>query len=438
MSMKKILLISLICALMTPLGYAQKRVPSHIQKTGISTLGKVTTGKIRIPFRVSIRQRLLKNPSKVKEILERRAAQSMQQAKIAREAVVNTFGFNTGLYETNILTAAQTAITPEFFQDLYPDIKPFITDPAQAAQYIISSNNRRVSVQEKKLAQARQRMEQALPQLQKAVRPAPQPAGQDISALVKQITPDTNYVLLGEFHHSQAIIGQMAQTLQALREQFPNREIILMTEALYEGTVFGPNDVVEIEPFLTSYLPLLETAQQLQIFIRGLEVTQLKNQPSFKYDNAIVTTFDVTTEALTLRNQRWREQIRQVREEHPQALIVVQSGMTHLDYTYPNSLGAALKKEEGNTFLAAFVPGYTTLNTFPGISSYLLLFPWMHNLSLKPGEFLPFSNFDLVSQGAFPQRIVQFRNDQGDNFSDITGFDVQIKVPAPADWTPAP
>ncbi|MBP5616573.1 MAG: hypothetical protein J6X06_02105 [Elusimicrobiaceae bacterium] len=429
--MKKIILTYLLCVLITPLCYAQGKIPSPKARkvTSLATLKKTTVAKLRAPFRISVRRRLLQNPSRVTTILERRAKESVQRAQIAREVVANTFGFNTGLYETNILVSAQTALTPEFFKDLYPSVEPFITDSTQAEQYIIASNNRRASVQEKKMAQVRQKIEQSIPQLKEALLPVTQSASEDISSLIQQVAPDTNYVLLGEFHHSSAIIGQMGKTLQALREQFPNRKIILMTEVLYEGTSLDPKDVVEVEPFLTHYLPLLETAQKLQMPVRGLELRQLKNQPLFRYDGSSVNTFDATTEAVTVRNQRWLEQIQRVHKQNPDALVVIHSGLLHLDYIYPNSIGATLKKEDGHTFLAAFVPGYESFNSFPGISSYMLLFPWMKDLHIKSGEFLPFSNFDLVSQGIFPQRIVQFKDENGNNFSDITGFDVQIKVP---------
>ncbi|MBR4591745.1 MAG: hypothetical protein IKO35_00875 [Elusimicrobiaceae bacterium] len=206
------------------------------------------------------------------------------------------------------------------------------------------------------------------------------PVGEEIPWLIEQIPADTQYLLLGEEHYYESIKSSVANTLALLRQQMPQREIILFTEFLpntyttSRGIKIPKNTDPSIKEFeklhsefttsdgITYMTKVVFQAEELEIPIVGLEPTYVGyTDGKFNarlYDLETETSFReslwATPEGIRLRNRDWLRTIQNYRRRHPKALFVVYAGAGHLGYDMPYSVGEALV-EKGKTFMVEFV-----------------------------------------------------------------------------------
>lgn len=235
-------------------------------------------------------------------------------------------------------------------QQVYPEMADFLSTRRQWKDYILANQNRRLV---NELPREEQRFSQLTAQLfdlYQMQHEFSQPQQQYMKLLARQIPPDTQYLLLGEYH--EEFIGEyVARLLPQLRNNNPNREIILLTEFLSDKA-HQP-----LTWLLSPHLSVFSTAQAEQIPLIGLEapfVTRNKQVTFLAGKDQPAQRLWASLEGMAIRNNYWLEIIRKQRQEHPDALFIIYAGAAHLAYNKPDSLGAALSGEK--TFTALLLP----------------------------------------------------------------------------------
>lgn len=253
--------------------------------------------------------------------------------------------------------------------------------------------------------QARQKaLKENLPQLREAQQTIEHPARLDMKWLAEQLPEDARYLLLGEKDHGVYTIHQQIKYLLAeLHHRYPHRKIILFTE-------FLPQDhswmYAVRHPGMWGYLPLFLAGQMERIPVVGLE-------PNFVFKTIETQVEDpelhdsgpmwASIEGVRIRNEKWLTRLQAARRQYPEALFVVYAGAGHVDYNEPYSLGKSL--EGPQTKVVLFHPRY----------------------AVKDGRLKEMiTMFDIVTQGEFSSRIVQFKSTK---LARLAGFDIQIGVP---------
>lgn len=327
-------------------------------------------------------------------------------------------------------------LNAQLTSEFYPHLQEILRTDKQLSRYFVAQNNRATLKFMPKQTASLMLMQQSIDHLKKRQLIPTQPAREDMNWLAQQIPLDTQYLLLGEIHDVPQIHQQMARLIPLLQQRFGKRRIVWLTEFLPH--TYSVEDAVR-NNIPAQLIHLWDTLQAHHIKVIGIEqlFAALLKAPSLRKTNHLYMW--TTLEGIRLRNEFWEKQIAKFRARYPDSLIVIHAGIGHLDYTLANSLGISLH-QKGPTFTVSFLPGYriehksllfTLYQEIPGyplqFSSFLLKFlqdnPDM--LPVEPDGFAPYSFFDVATLGHFPQRILQF----GPKDWQITGFDVQIKIP---------
>lgn len=257
-----------------------------------------------------------------------------------------------------------SSIFPEIqgVQNLYPHLGNHFNTPQQWADYILANQNRRVAARTLMAEQHWQELNNNFYSLYRQQQIHLAQEKEYGALLAQQIPPETQYILLGEAHEP-VVLDTAIRFLTQLRAQQPEREIILLTEFLPEGTFLeaaGENwskKPIMPDGKIHQYQQIFTVASRENMPVIGLE-------PSFVEENKHVLCGDSerknfcnlwkTLEGTALRNERWLPIIRQQRQEHPNALFVIYAGAMHLAYRAPYSIGDALPPKQ--TFTALLLP----------------------------------------------------------------------------------
>lgn len=306
---------------------------------------------------------------------------------------------------TSVPTSAVTARTLP--REIYPQLS---LSSKQTEENFLIMNNRQVQAWLPHLYATKQTIQKHLPDFYRAKTYVNASSGEEMSWLARQLSPQTNYFLLGEMHFPE-IAAQAAEFVHQLRLALPEREIILFTEFVSE----------EGQTKLAKYQPVVDEAKRRHIRVVGLEprfVLDSANNYFFYRSGNLHNNLPETQgesmwaslEGVRIRNKRWLRTIRRYREQYPQALFMIYAGAGHVEYTVPYSLGAALAGPE--TFTAVLYPEH------------------MRTTQNEEDSFLT-SPFDEWTQGRFAfDKILQFNNK---DLSMLAGFDAQIKIPRERD-----
>ncbi|MCQ2411066.1 MAG: hypothetical protein MJ053_06340 [Elusimicrobiaceae bacterium] len=288
-------------------------------------------------------------------------------------------------------------------QKLYPQMNGLLTTRQQWSDYLIASNNRRVTLQ---LPQEKQRLNELqlrTPERFRQQQTFMQPAKQYMNLLAQQIPPDTQYLLLGETH-VDFIADYVANLLPKIRDNNPGREIILFTEFLSEGTH------KRMDWLLSKHVAVFATAEAEQIPFVGLEPTFVeKNKRVFLKDNSQNEPRRVweSLEGLAIRNQHWLNVLYQQRQKHPEALFIVYAGAAHLAYNKPYSVAKALAGEKTFTaflFTDDLLHNEQELVSGPSEEHELLRYASPYDYfslisSLEPSPFIKFNKPQALQVG---------------------------------------
>ncbi|MBO4675005.1 MAG: hypothetical protein J5601_02830 [Elusimicrobiaceae bacterium] len=289
---------------------------------------------------------------------------------------------------------------PATASQLYPEMTSCLTTEQQLADYILSNQNRRLIPEIFHMEQLWNYLKIHFSDLYIAQHTISAEQDQYMYHLTRQVPADTQYILLGEVHCT-FLRQYIADFLIQLRQQYPNKEIVLLTEFLKEG----PKTQAEWQTAPAGLSTVFNTAQQLQIPVVGLEpnfVSKTETQiilggNSLHYDQ----TLWITLEGLAIRNRRWMQIIQQQYKIHPDALFVIYAGSGHLSYYQPYNISHILPPEK--TFSILLLPQDLTRS--------------MNGLF----EVSPFDQL-LINKNIPPYPFVSFDK----AYTNWVGFDVRI------------
>lgn len=366
-------------------------------------------------------------------VSEQLAARLERNKKALQEVQQNTSEIPGSVRRGNNFpfTKLEGTLPLEWAPIFYPALAKTLTTAQQLTDYFTAQNIRHATQEIRSEYKTLSTLKASIEELKQHQKVITHPARNDVQWLVEQIPQDTNYLLLGEQHEFAPIQTIIAQLIDQLPARFPNRKIILFTEFLPQGIVYGHNFSELPSPLrlaLKDYPPIWATGLKNGISSVGLEPSFFFTKPSIQPVNSIEkSTFSLwaSTEGVHVRNQAWKQDLKNFRKEFPDALFVIHTGAFHIDYAIPSSLGHAFQNDK--TFVIELLPGYHKSDFPKDLRKRLGLLAPSWGKDYTPGRqnFMPISSFDYVTNGEFPQRIVQF--DKG--YAPITGFDIQLKVP---------
>ncbi len=248
-------------------------------------------------------------------------------------------------------------------EELYPNAAGFLTDELLPLYMLVKHNLEvrrwwpRIQHWQKYILA----LEQHLSSIQVKVNHPPQ---DDMRWLAEQITPQTQYVLVGDVSGAMSYLRDVFDLARYLRQRFPNREIILLSQngfGLPRGSIdkdvydaFGDSPVFEYLVQCEENGLLAERVRDLYIQTEELDdpfkdmesgemsyiVTPL--EPTAPLKGEQVQLFSQTFEGLRLISEAYKDQIGKLRYEHPDALFVVAADADRIDYAAPYSLGQSL------------------------------------------------------------------------------------------------
>lgn len=410
-------------------------------RTVVQIKGKNIPGKARISV----------DSARLSTQLERRVGRTYMQAHAAQTKMhlEHASPFFLTRVEKPLLE-----MTPLLEANVYPSLNNLLTTRKQVTDYFLVQNNLKIAQVTRLFKQNFERLEQAIPLLISHQRFIPAYLRDNMFWAACQFDSDLDYLLIGEVHNHPKLEDQIAEFIDRATLRFANRKIILFTEFLAETDRISSLDQLQQKaeewpgPNFGTHLPVFKEALSHSITLVGLEpnyvlrrhnmTKEIDKQPHnsvwARYKNAIQSpdSIWVTPEGLYLRNQHWMQILKNWRKAFPSALFIIYAGDDHLNANFPYSLGHELK-QQSNTFIASFYPGKAAAPAMEQLKNQGILYQdnlnakqldWLNHLTLGEGEFLPVSDFDIATQGKFPQGMLLF----GPDDYKITGFDMQIKV----------
>lgn len=239
----------------------------------------------------------------------------------------------------------------------------------------------------------------------------PVAAHQEMAWLARQVSPETQYLLLGEVH-APGIGDTLPDLLRELRRMQKDRQIFLFTEFLPERQEWGHLDVGTLyfpdqkSIWNTAYLQRIPVIGLEPYFIYQTQPQLMERDPAHQGRTMPGNNIWQSLAGVRVRNQRWMQILQEYRAQYPEALFIVYAGNAHVSYSEPYSLGNQLAKQ--NTLVALLYPEQDVWRA-SGHTSVLT------------------SKFDAWTDGKFVNdNIVQFDLPV---FSRVVGFDIRIRLP---------
>ena len=177
--------------------------------------------------------------------------------------------------------------------------------------------------------------------------------------LAKQIPNDTHVLLVGEgFYNNPGTVDAIADFLPHLRQEMPEREIIILTTDLDKGIRWTPQlDTAGLESYNKKREIIWKNAYDNDMQVIGSHNSKLEN-----YDASLAGLNDegvpafrfwaTSFEALDIQAKEIMQDLADVQAKHPNALIVLHVEQAQSSYTLPFSLANKLKATEQNLFVA--------------------------------------------------------------------------------------
>ena len=259
---------------------------------------------------------------------------------------------------------------------LYPEYN-FLRTSRQAQNYMLARNNRLFSQEVVRLDQTIwPQLDQHLSALQQTGEQLPQPLDPLgwMAQQVQQRKPDILFI--GEVHNFPEIQESIRQFLLSLRELFPTRPIVVLTEFLPEEYQWQLAEQFilpgEKQYFLQhnvpqylqeDYRPIWDDIVQQDVRVIGLEPNRvLQDGSKIKYatreGDLLQQEIWTTLEGMRLRNQAWQKIIEKYRKANPEALLIVYTGAAHCLYNAPFSISSQYGPK---AFVLTFYPSRRVL-----------------------------------------------------------------------------
>lgn len=294
---------------------------------------------------------------------------------------------------------------------LYPQAE-FLTNDAQLSAYFLTQNNQQVLLLEEHNLARYYQIRQQFQRLREEVQPGlPLHEWEDAAWLANLLPEDLSYLVLAQAQSDARLARKTTDILQALHERFAQREIIILTDKLPAQYQYQPKATLPASWAVpAAYEATWKQAALFNMKVYGVELpelTQAPNQIVLEITRNWTDKKDMwqTPEALRIRQTFISQTLAAYRQEHPQALFVLDLPMELGDYASLYSVTKSLAEQE------------------PTVIASLMLasqrFPYK-----RLGD-TPHSFFDNAT-GAydFRDRVLHYSPD----WRPITGFDIEIQV----------
>ena len=294
-------------------------------------------------------------------------------------------------------------------QILYPHLPALSSE--QLAQCFLIQHNLELVKWMPKQEELRQYVEEHIPLLQKHQVKVSVAPTREMTWLARQVTPETQYLLLGEIHAPE-IGNALPDLLRELRRTQKDRPIFLFTEFLPERQEWGHLDVGTLyfpnQEFIwnTAYVQRIPVIGLEPHFIYQTQLQLMERDPFHQGRTMPGNNIWQSLAGVRMRNQHWMPILQEYRAQYPDALFIVYAGNAHVSYSEPYSIANRLSKQ--NTLVA-------------------LLYPEQDVWRVSGKTSVLTSKFDAWTNGKFVKdNIVQFDLPV---FSRIVGFDIRIRIP---------
>ena len=312
----------------------------------------------------------------------------------------------------------------------YHRAMPDLKKAKNIALYAVAQENHLVAQEMKRLEeQVWKQIWDNMDRLEQAAANTPQVAD-PLRFVVENLPSSVNTLFVGEVHRFPEIQEAMHRLLTLLREQQPDRQIILLTEFLpkdfvWEGNIpanfKGFSDYAVAGFFNKNKLELWKYARELNIPSVGLEPIQsclsAELHPLFLLDNRFTKrekiSLNESLSGMKYRNKNFVGVLQSVREKFPDALFVVYTGSAHVEYNAFDSVSSHFKPEK--TFVLDIFPSVQRVAQKVGTSNLL----FARNLGHPIRQY--------ILEGDFPQNFQFFDKE----LAPIAGVDAFIRLETP-------
>ena len=221
--------------------------------------------------------------------------------------------------------------------------------------YLTAEHNRRYIGYAHSIQQRLPRVAQIMEQLQTTVR-VPQAGENPARWLAGQVPADTRVLAIGQgFYFNPAVVDATEEFLVALRQQMPQRDIIVLTSFLEDGTEWSP----QLESSITTdnylyrkgYEPLWQSAHAQQIQVIGMEKSDIFRKFTGSLEgtdsNGVPSDafWEYTLEAAAMRAQLFEKNVKKYQQLYPDALIVLYVEQAQASFNFPFSAVNKLPEE---------------------------------------------------------------------------------------------
>ena len=366
------------------------------------------------------RQVASQSAAQLSQQLERGAQAALEQARAAK---IETYPY----ISHNIAPAVGVQVLSGWqVEPLYQD-RPELKKAGDISSYLLRQENSLVVQEmERQKNHVWPQLGSNIKQLEQAAAATPQ-TDDPLHTVIEKLPSSVNTLFVGELHGFPEIKQAMNRLLVQLRRQQPSRPIILFTEFLPKDFVWKEkNPSFKWHPGCRKvglenkdFLAVWNQAQELNIPTVGLEPMQscldtrlCSSFFSLAGNGVVPKYFNISLSGIKYRNENFVEVLQRYRENNPDALFVVYTGTSHVEYHKFYSVAAQFKPQE--TFV-------------------LSLFPSVKRLAQRLGEdketaqysYHPIRQF--IQVGDFPQNFLYFNKD----LAPIAGVDALIRLETP-------
>ena len=356
--------------------------------------------------------------------LERQAQAALEQAYAASSNMHYPLKFPFG-----VVPVVDMKIGDKWQLVPYTIWGPNLEKNRDIALYMISEENLLFVRETKRLKEhVWPQLNSKIEQLEQAAANTPQVAD-PLHTVIENLPSAVNTLFVGELHGYPEIKQAVYRILKQLREQQPNRKIILFTEFLpkdfaWKGKIpssfnewHGDHSIVGF--WNKNLRKLWDRASELGIPSIGLEPMRscLNSSASFfQRDRKNVEKkkidFDTSLTGMQYRNDNFVDLLQRYRKKYPDALFVVYTGAAHVEYHYFSSVSAQFELEK--SFVLALLPS---------VERIAKKFHTREIFTIHTGH--PIRDFTWA--GNFPQKFQLFNKE----LAPIAGVDALIRLETP-------
>ncbi|MBR4592808.1 MAG: hypothetical protein IKO35_06335 [Elusimicrobiaceae bacterium] len=351
--------------------------------------------------------------SKLEKQLNQRVKTTYKEINTRDLALVNTTSIEKKTVDMQEMQALKEQGIPADInpRELYPNAPEGLTKKS-LLNYMLTKNNLEV----KKFLAAEAKRSEQITELTKGdflkkigvgyfITPE-----KEASWLASQLKSDTQYLMIGTEEEAATVQKAVADIIKEVRTANPKREIFLFKE---EETA-GVSSLEDFEAVMSKKNPISDAARAVNI-----PVVELDPFPFGKGD------IWQTVEGTRLVNEDWLKTIRQFRQNHPDALFIIQTPRGRVSYDEPYSLGSALSKEK--TFVIEL--GESNLDRLTehvdndGMNNFLRFYDMDHFKQLERLGYIGDAEATAAKLQAEKNRVLRIEDPQA---ARLFGFDARI------------